>query len=80
MTTFEFYRFRFHFRALDQVHFPAGKSANVVRGAFGTVLRDAVPPEVYVRLFEPGNPSAPRPAAWPTGPVRLSFAWPTWTA
>jgi len=41
VTTFEFFRFRFHFRALDQVHFPQGKSANVVRGAFGTVLRDA---------------------------------------
>src|SRR4051794_2693681 len=55
VTSFEFYRFRFHFRALDQVHFPPGKSANVVRGAFGTVLRDAVPPSVYSRLFEPGT-------------------------
>jgi hypothetical protein len=68
VTTFEFYRFRFHFRALDQVHFPQGKSANVVRGAFGTVLRDAVPPEVYARLFEPGNTLGAAPsglADWP---------------
>jgi hypothetical protein len=66
--TFEFYRFRFHFRALDQVHFPLGKSANVVRGAFGTVLRDAVPPEVYTRLFEPGRSLGSAPsglADWP---------------
>jgi hypothetical protein len=53
VTAFEFYRFRFHFRALDPVHFPTGKSANIVRGAFGTVLREAVPPAVYQRLFEP---------------------------
>ena len=68
VTTFEFYRFRFHFRALDQVHFPSGKSANVVRGAFGTVLRDAVPPEVYARLFEPGRTLGAAPsglADWP---------------
>jgi hypothetical protein len=68
VTTFEFYRFRFHFRALDQVHFPLGKSANVVRGAFGTVLRDAVPPEVYARLFEPGSSLGAAPsglADWP---------------
>jgi CRISPR-associated endoribonuclease Cas6 len=68
VTTFEFYRFRFHFRALDQVHFPQGKSANVVRGAFGSVLRDAVPPEVYARLFEPGKSLGAAPsglADWP---------------
>ncbi|MEO8593116.1 MAG: CRISPR system precrRNA processing endoribonuclease RAMP protein Cas6 [Candidatus Solibacter sp.] len=68
VTTFEFYRFRFHFRALDQVHFPQGKSANVVRGAFGNVLHDAVPPEVYTRLFEPGRALGAAPsglADWP---------------
>ena len=68
VTTFEFFRFRFHFLARDQVHFPQGKSANVVRGAFGTVLRDAVPPEVYSRLFEPGSSLGAAPsglADWP---------------
>jgi hypothetical protein len=68
VTTFEFFRFRFHFRALDQLHFPQGKSANVVRGAFGAVLRDTVPPEVYSRLFEPGSALGDTPsglADWP---------------
>jgi hypothetical protein len=55
VTVFEFYRFRFHFRARDPLHFPAGMSANIVRGAFGTVLREAVPSAVYRRLFEPGT-------------------------
>src|SRR5947209_8460630 len=54
MMAFEFYRFRFRFRALDAVRLPAGKSANIVRGALGTVLREAVPAAVYRRLFEPG--------------------------
>ncbi len=54
VNTFEFYRFRFHFRAADRVHFPRGKSANLVRGAFGTVLRESVAPADYIRLFEPG--------------------------
>jgi hypothetical protein len=68
VTTFEFYRFRFHFRALDRLHFPEGKSANVVRGAFGAVLRDTVPAGVYSRLFEPGAALGPAPSGlsdWP---------------
>jgi hypothetical protein len=68
VTTFEFFRFRFHFRALDHLHFPQGKSANVVRGAFGAVLRDTVPAEVYSRLFEPGATLGPAPSGlsdWP---------------
>jgi len=65
---FQFFRFRFHFRALDPVHFPYGKSANVVRGAFGNVLHEAVPASVYGRLFEPGAQLAASPsglADWP---------------
>jgi hypothetical protein len=68
VTTFEFYRFRFRLRALDPLHFPHGKSANVVRGAFGAVLRDTVSPEVYTRLFEPGAALGSAPsglADWP---------------
>ena len=42
--TFEFFRFRFRFRAIDAVFFPPGKSTNVLRGAFGTVLRDVATP------------------------------------
>jgi len=66
--TFEFYRFRFHFRAVDPVHLPHGKSANVVRGAFGNALRDAVSPAVYSRLFEPGAALGESPSGlfdWP---------------
>ena len=68
MNSFEFFRFRFHFQALDPVHFPAGKSANVVRGAFGMALREAVPNNAYRRLFEPGAGQASSPsglADWP---------------
>jgi hypothetical protein len=68
MTTFEFYRFRFHFRAIDAVHFPEGKSANVVRGSFGMILRDTAPPAIYSRLFEPGKGLGAAPsglADWP---------------
>src|SRR5437764_114644 len=65
---FEFFRYRFHFRAIDQVHLPHGKSANVVRGAFGNALGEAVPADVYARLFEPGASLGPAPsglADWP---------------
>ena len=55
--TFEFYRFRFHFHAIDAVQFPPGKSANAVRGAFGMLLRDTAAPATYQRLFEPGSAS-----------------------
>jgi len=65
---FEFFRFRFHFRAADAVHFPAGKSGNVIRGALGRILRDIASPEAYARLFEPGNRLGRSPsglADWP---------------
>src|SRR5439155_23877316 len=52
---FQFYRFGFHFRAAGAVHFPKGKSSNVLRGSFGRLLRDTAPPPVYARLFEPGK-------------------------
>ena len=58
---------RFSFIAKESIHFPAGKSANILRGAFGTIFRKiaclpscrsaeqceqrAVCP--YARLFEP---------------------------
>lgn len=53
MTTFEFYRFRFYFRAIDAVHFRPGKSGNAIRGALGAVLHDTASPEAYARLFAP---------------------------
>jgi len=65
--TFEFYRFRFHFRSAGSLYFPPYKSGNVVRGAFGDLFRklvcipschDAQTCEMrstcpYARVFEP---------------------------
>ncbi|MGA2195279.1 MAG: CRISPR system precrRNA processing endoribonuclease RAMP protein Cas6 [Bryobacteraceae bacterium] len=68
VTRFEFYRFRFHFRAIDPVYFPAGKSGNVIRGALGMVLRDTASPAAYARLFEPSSGLGRAPSGlgdWP---------------
>jgi hypothetical protein len=65
--TFQFYRFRFHFRAAGTLYFPPYKSGNIVRGAFGGIFRKLVCiPECrdtktcdlrgtcpYARVFEP---------------------------
>src|ERR1017187_2654311 len=59
---FEFSRFRFHFRATDEVQFLRGTSANVLRGGFGAALGESAPPGVYARIFEP------RPVAGQAGP------------
>jgi hypothetical protein len=40
--TFEFYRLRFRFRAVGELHFPPYKSGNIVRGAFGSIFRKLV--------------------------------------
>jgi hypothetical protein len=64
---FEFYRFRFHFRAAGPLYFPPFKSGNIVRGAFGGIFRklvcvpgcdgaktcDARATCPYARVFEP---------------------------
>jgi len=73
VTTFEFYRFRFHFRALGRVNFPHGKSTNVVRGAFGTVLRQSATAEDYARLFEPGTALGKSPSGLADWPRPLVF-------
>src|SRR5436309_1276973 len=65
---FEFYRFRFHFQAREALDFPPGGSANLVRGAFGALLRKIAPTELYTRLFEPGKGGGHGPsglAEWP---------------
>jgi hypothetical protein len=49
---FEFYRYRFWFRAAGGLHFPAYQSGNILRGAFGTVFRRH-DEEAYARVFEP---------------------------
>lgn len=65
--TFEFHRFRFHFRAAGALVFPPYQAGNIVRGAFGSIFRKLVciPPCSdaktcarrascpYARVFEP---------------------------
>lgn len=66
---FGLYPLRFSFAARDSIHFPAGKSSNILRGAFGTIFRRiACVPQCsgartcewretcpYARLFEPSS-------------------------
>ncbi len=66
---FALFRLRFRFRAEESIHFPEGKPGNIIRGAFGTILRRiACAPECpgakscprrgqcpYARIFEPGS-------------------------
>jgi hypothetical protein len=78
---FRLYLLRFSFVARAPIHFPAGKSANILRGAFGLIFRRiACVPHCpgarecelrascpYARMFEPGT-IAPGPsglADWP---------------
>lgn len=84
--TFEFAPFRFHFRALESVHFPAGKSGNVIRGAFGSIFRNlACVPHctgaracelratcAYARIFEP-SALAPGPSGFEDWPRPFVF-------
>ncbi|MGB9457466.1 MAG: CRISPR system precrRNA processing endoribonuclease RAMP protein Cas6 [Bryobacteraceae bacterium] len=68
MNTFEFYRLRWHFQALSRMSFPAGESGNVLRGAFGLLLRQTASSDVYQRLFEPGRAGGASPSGlkdWP---------------
>jgi hypothetical protein len=65
--TFEVCALRFHFEARDSIHFPPGKSGNIARGAFGTILRKlSCPPDcehatadpdggrcLYAQIFKP---------------------------
>src|SRR2546426_1534494 len=52
--TFQFYRFRFHFRALDGLCFPPGKGTNAIRSVFGAALHSHAP-AAFRRLFESGS-------------------------
>lgn len=51
--TFELIRLRFHFHAAEPLYFPRGKAANVLRGAFGMMLRESASPAAYARIFAP---------------------------
>ena len=51
--TFEFLRLRLHFRAVEPLFFPPGKSANMLRGALGAILYQTLSAPEYARLFAP---------------------------
>ena len=68
VNTFEFYRFRFHFRAVEPLRFPPGEGANRMRSGFGAALRETAGAAEYHRLFEPGAARGNSPsglADWP---------------
>ena len=49
---------RFHLTAREPIYFPAAKSANVLRGAFGATLKRIASDE-YPRVFEPTSTDGP---------------------
>jgi hypothetical protein len=68
VNTFEFYRLRWHFQATGRLSFPAGESGNLLRGAFGLLLRQTASAAVYRSLFEPGRTDGASPSGlkdWP---------------
>jgi len=86
---FEFFRIRFHFRAVDTVRFVDGNSANTLRGAFGTALlqvactsacitaeRGAAKHQsdcAYARIFEPRATHANGPSGLADWPRPFVF-------
>jgi hypothetical protein len=64
--TFEFWRLRFRFHAEQSLFFPPGQAANVLRGAFGTMLRETASPAAYARIFAPAASGEGAPAG-PSG-------------
>jgi hypothetical protein len=84
---FELLAFRFRFTARDSIYFPPGKSANVVRGAFGTIFRQLVCiPEChdaktcdkratcpYAKIFEPVAPAGEGPSGLKDWPRPFVF-------
>jgi len=59
---FEFFRFRFVFRAAGSIYFPEYQSGNILRGAFGSIFRRLDPP-AFARIFAPRA----APGAGPSG-------------
>ena len=71
--TFRFHPLRFNFVARESIYFPPGKSANILRGAFGSIFRRiACVPQCtgasscelratcpYAQMFEPSSDTAP---------------------
>jgi len=74
VNTFRLIRYRFHFRAEGRVRFPPGQGTNVIRGAFGWLLRESASPVDYARLFEPRAEGGPSGLADPPRPFVLRAA------
>jgi hypothetical protein len=66
--TFDFYPLRFHFVARTKIHFPAGNPANILRGAFGAMLKRIAGGDTYARIFEPKSERGPSGLADPPRP------------
>jgi hypothetical protein len=58
---FDVYPLRLRFRAREAIHFPAGQTANLLRGGLGKVLFRSDRPS-YSAYFAPTSPSPARPS------------------
>jgi hypothetical protein len=72
--TFELRRLRFHFRAAEPLYFPPAKAGNVLRGAFGMMLRETADTPEYMRIFEPKASTGPSGLADPPRPFVIRAA------
>ena len=70
--TFQFYRYRFHFRAQNCLSFPPGTPGNVIRSVFGAALYRRAP-DTFRDLFDAGaaRPSTASGLADPPRPFVL---------
>ena len=71
--TFELWRLRFGFHAAQSLFFPPGKAANVLRGAFGMLLRETASPAEYARIFAPVASGAEGPSGFADRPRPFVF-------
>src|SRR5579864_775584 len=73
VVTFEFFRLRFHFEAVDSLGFPPGSASQTLRGAFGYALREIAcrcgmerhcQDCAYARIFEPRHAATTGPSGF----------------
>jgi hypothetical protein len=85
--TFDLFPLRFRFTASDPIHFPPGKSGNILRGSFGRIFKKLTcAPEcadarrcssrsacAYARLFEPASVGGEGPSGLQDWPRPFVF-------